>query len=125
MVENTNLYAQKKMEESDNTQQGRKVRWKGVTAQNIRIWVNLTIHMGCLGIPPAHYWRRDGKYLERDGLPTTPFSSQEEFEQIRSYFHISSLSILRPLSSTWYHKIDTLLGQVRRSSQVHRCHHPI
>lgn len=117
MVTNTNLYAQKQMEIQGTTGLGRNARWEAVTASEMCIWLGITIHMGLIGLPPAHYWRRDGRLLSRDGLPTISYMNQMRFEQLRRYFHVSPPDQDGPL---WHSKIDPLLDQIRNASQQYR-----
>lgn len=117
MVMNTNRYAQKQMEQKGTIGLGRNARWEPITAPEISIWLGITIHMGCLGLPPAHYWKHDGRLFSRDGLPTTPFMSQMRFEQIRRYFHVAPPD---SEESSWHSKIDPLLNQIRNASQKYR-----
>ena len=116
IVTSSNLYAEQKMREEHGTQ-GRNARWEAITAGKLKIWLGISIHMGCIGLPPAHYWKNDRKLLGKEGLPTSRFMSSMRFQQIRRYLHITPPDLV---PSSWYGKIKPAFDQLWLASQTYR-----
>jgi len=116
IVMSSNLYAEQKMREEHGTQE-RNARWEAITADELKIWLGISIHMGCIGLPPSHYWKNDGKLLGKEGLSTSQFMSSMRFQQIRRYLHITPPDLV---PSSWYGKIKPAFDQLRLASQTYR-----
>ena len=116
IVKSSNLYAEKKMEEEHGIQ-GRNARWEAISAGELKIWLGISIHMGCIGLPLSHYWKNDGRLLEKEGLPTSWFMSSMRFQQIRRYLHITPPDLEYP---SWYGKIKPAFDQLWLASQTYR-----
>jgi hypothetical protein len=115
---NTNAYAQKKIEEQENS--GARV-WVEVKPQEIGAWIGIVLYMGVHRSPAIpDYWRHDGLSPTH---PITNYMSQTRFEQVKRYFHVSDLDEVTVTAKgrrLWHCKVDPLLDQLRKSSQAYR-----
>jgi len=116
IVTSSNLYAEQKMREEHGTQ-GRNARWEAITTRELKIWLGISIHISCIGLPPSHYWKNNGKLLGKKGLPTSQFMSSMRFQQIRRYLDITPPDLV---PASWYGKIKPAFDQLRLASQTYR-----
>ena len=100
LVQNTNQYAASKNAGGNGTRP-----WKPTSIPEMKIFFGLIIYMGIF--PSAQvkdYWSRDTEFLfHRIGM----YLSQNRFEQLKRYFHISEPYESLP-QSQWYLKVQPL-----------------
>jgi hypothetical protein len=109
LVENTNAYAQYKevRYKENNTEKSRW--WKAITLYEMRIFIALLIYIGIVGTSNIEsFWTKDGNTVHKPMEYMTFF----RFEQIKRYFHISTLSTHLP-TAHWHTKLEPLASLLR------------
>lgn len=107
---NTNSYAISK-----NAGEGGRRRWRPTNAAELMIFIGLIIYMGVFkSMRGSLYWGKTGEFPVHE---ISNYMSQQRFEQLKRYFHVSPVSPTPLLRSQWTKKLEPLASNLQRNFQ--------
>ncbi|PKY61043.1 hypothetical protein RhiirA4_280836, partial [Rhizophagus irregularis] len=89
--------------------------WQNLTISELKIFIAILIYMGIFKLPAIRdYWQTKHHYPKHN---ITKFMTCVRFEQIKRYFHVSS--IIDQENKTLFSKLEPLSTHIKNISQKH------